>query len=69
MSKAWIKTEISTIAEQDIRIQPTPEFDGIILEFKEHCDDYLNGRLYLTRDLLNTLVAKMNEMMDYVEMK
>jgi hypothetical protein len=34
-NKVWIKTEITTHLEQDIRIQPTPEFDGIILEFKD----------------------------------
>jgi len=51
-NKVWIKTEITTHAEQDIRIQPTPEFDGIVLEFKESGDDYHNGRLYLDTESL-----------------
>ena len=68
MSKVWITTEITTNAEQDIIIQPTPEFDGIVLEFKESGDEhYRNGRLYLDKDMLNTLVTKMNEMMNYVK--
>ncbi len=67
-NKVWIKTEITTFAEQDIRIQPTPEFDGIVLEFKESGDrDYLNGRLYLNTESLEALIAKMRETMNYVK--
>jgi hypothetical protein len=67
-NKVWIKTEITTHAEQDIRIQPTPEFDGIVLEFKESGDrDYLNGRLYLNTESLEALIAKLRETMDYVK--
>jgi len=67
-SKVWIKTEITTQSEQDIRIQPTPEFDGIVLEFKESGErDYLNGRLYLNTESLEALIAKLRETMDYVK--
>jgi hypothetical protein len=66
-NKVWIKTEITTHAEQDIRIQPTPEFDGIVLEFKESGEDYHNGRLYLDIESLEALIAKMRETMDYVK--
>ena len=67
-SKVWIKTEITTHTEQDIRIQPTPEFDGIVLEFKESGErDYLNGRLYLNTESLEALIAKLRETMDYVK--
>jgi hypothetical protein len=66
-SKVWIKTEITTDAEQDIRIQPTPEFDGIVLEFKESCHDYHTGRLYLNTESMEALIAKMRETMDYVK--
>jgi hypothetical protein len=67
-SKVWIKTEITTHSEQDIRIQPTPEFDGIVLEFKESGErDYLNGRLYLNTESLEALIAKLRETMDYVK--
>lgn len=66
-NKVWIKTEITTHAEQDIRIQPTPEFDGIVLEFKEGGDADYNGRLYLDTESLEALIAKMRETMDYVK--
>jgi len=67
-NKVWIKTEITTHAEQDIRIQPTPEFDGIILEFKESAyEHYQNGQLYLDTESLEALIAKMRETMDYVK--
>jgi hypothetical protein len=67
-NKVWIKTEITTHAEQDIRIQPTPEFDGIVLEFKESGDEhYHNGMLYLDIESLEALIAKMRETMDYVK--
>jgi hypothetical protein len=66
-NKVWIKTEITTHLEQDIRIQPTPEFDGIVLEFKESAEDYHNGRLYLNTESLEALIAKLRETMDYVK--
>jgi hypothetical protein len=66
-NKVWIKTEITTHLEQDIRIQPTPEFDGITLEFKDADDDYYKGRLYLNTESLEALVAKLRETMDYVK--
>lgn len=66
-SKVWIKTEITTETRQDIRIQPTPEFDGIVLEFKEVQEDYHTGRLYLNQESMEALIAKMRETMEYVK--
>ena len=66
-SKVWIKTEITTENEQDIRIQPTPGFDGIVLEFKESNEDYHKGMLYLNTESMEALIAKMRETMDYVK--
>jgi len=66
-NKVWIKTEITTHLEQDIRIQPTPEFDGITLEFKDIDDTDYKGRLYLNTESLEALIAKMRETMDYVK--
>jgi len=66
-NKVWIKTEITTHAEQDIRIQPTPEFDGITLEFKDIDDTDYKGRLYLNTESLEALIAKLRETMDYVK--
>ena len=66
-NKVWIKTEITTHTEQDILIQPTPEFDGIVLEFKESDQDYHNGRLYLNTESMEAVIAKMRETMDYVK--
>lgn len=66
-NKVWIKTEITTHLEQDIRIQPTPEFDGITLEFKDVDDADYNGRLYLNTESLEALIAKLRETMDYVK--
>jgi hypothetical protein len=66
--KVWIKTEITTHHEQDVRVQPTPEFDGIILEFKETGEQhYHTGRLYLNTESMEALIAKMRETMDYVK--
>ena len=64
--KVWISTEVSTEFEQDIKIQPTPEFDGITIEFKEAGGEYRGNYLYLDRDTMAALVRKMQEMMDYV---
>jgi len=66
-NKVWIKTEITTHTEQDIRIQPTPEFDGITLEFKDVDDADYKTRLYLNTESLEALIAKLRETMDYVK--
>jgi len=66
-NKVWIKTEITTHLEQDIRIQPTPEFDGITLEFKDVDDSNYETRLYLNTESLEALIAKLRETMDYVK--
>ena len=64
--KVLISTEISTDSEQDIRVQPTPEFDGITIEFKEaDAPLYKGNTLYLDRDTMEILILKMRETMDY----
>ena len=64
-NKLWVSTEISTEFEQNIRVPPTPEFDGILVEFKEERDKYKGETLYLDRETMKVLIEKMNEMMDY----
>jgi hypothetical protein len=64
-SKIWTKTVIAT-EEQNVEIYPTEGFDGIIIETKELDDKTLNGRLYLSKDEMELLIIKMQEMMKYV---
>lgn len=66
-NKVWYKVVIAT-EEQDVTIRPTDQNDGIILETKE-ADGTGSPRLYLNRDEMECLIAKMREMMDYVQTK
>jgi len=65
-NKVWNQTVIAT-EEQNVRIYPTEEFDGIIVEIKELDDKTLNGMLYLNKDEMELLILKMVEMMNYVK--
>ena len=65
--KIWITTELHTEFEQNIRIQPTPEFDGVVLEIKESGLPDYNARLYLNVETMEAMIAKLREMMDYVK--
>jgi hypothetical protein len=65
--KIWITTELHTEFEQNIRIQPTPEFDGVVLEIKESNSTTYDLRLYLNVETLEAMIAKLREMMDYVK--
>lgn len=64
-NKVWHKTTIST-EEQTVEIYPTEQFDGIIVETKELDDKTGNSRLYLNRDEMELLIAKMQQMMNCI---
>ena len=64
-NKIWNKTFIAT-EEQNVEIYPTEGFDGIIVETRELDDKTLNGRLYLSKDEMELMIIKMQEMMKYV---
>lgn len=64
-NKVWNKTVIAT-EEQNVEIYPTEMFDGIIVEIYEVDDKTLNGRLYLSKDEMELMIIKMQEMMKYV---
>ena len=66
-NKVWYKVVIAT-EEQDVTIRPTDQNDGIIVETKEP-DGTGSPKLYLNRDEMMLLIAKMVEMMDYVTSK
>ena len=65
--KIWITTELYTEFEQNIRIQPTDTFDGVVLEIKESGSPTYDARLYLNAETLEAMIAKLREMMDYVK--
>lgn len=64
-NKVWHKTTIAT-EEQNVEIYPTETFDGIIVETKELDDKTGSPRLYLNKDEMELLIAKMQQMMHYV---
>lgn len=64
--KVWYKTEISLRAEQNVEIYPDEGYDGIVLEGKEiHGKE--SYRIYLDRNEMEFVIAKMKEMMDFTE--
>ena len=64
-NKIWNKTVIST-EEQNIEIYPTEIFDGIIVEVWDVHDPLFKSRLYLSKDEMEIMITKMQEMMKYV---
>ena len=64
-NKVWNKTVIAT-EDQNVEIYPTEMFDGIIVETRELDDKTLNGRLYLSKNEMELMIIKMQEMMKYV---
>lgn len=66
-NKVWYTIEIQT-EEQNITISPTTGFDRITVDTAE-LDGNGNPRLYLNRDEMECLIAKMREMMEYVQAK
>jgi hypothetical protein len=69
MKKVFKTIELSTDFEQNIRIYPTPEFDGIEVEFKEADDKYSSKTLYLDEATLQDFVTTLQEMMNYIKEK
>jgi hypothetical protein len=65
--KIWITTEIHTEFQQSIRIQPTESFDGVLLEIKESEYPTYETRLYLNAEILEAMIAKLRDMMEYVK--
>jgi hypothetical protein len=65
--KIWITTELYTEFGQNIRIQPTETFDGVLLEIKETDASTYDARLYLNAETLEAMIAKLREMMEYVK--
>ena len=66
--KVWYKVEISLSADQSVEIYPDDGYDGIVVKGKEieSKDSY---RIYLNRNEMELLIAKMREMMDFTENK
>ena len=64
--KVWKNVELFTNFEQDIRVSPTPQFDGIELSYKEAGDEKYPPTLYLDRKTMESLIVTLQEMMDYV---
>ena len=62
----WKKTELSTDFDQDIRITPTPEYDGVELTYKEAGVEKYPPTLYLDRKTMESLIVTLQEMMTYV---
>jgi hypothetical protein len=64
-NKVWNKTVIAT-EDQNVEIYPTEMFNGIIVEISELDDKTFNRRLYLSKDEMELMIIKMQEMMKYV---
>jgi hypothetical protein len=64
--KLWKIVELSTEFEQDIRISPTPEFDGLEIFFKEAGDSKWGHSLYMDKKTMEALISSLNEMMEYL---
>lgn len=69
MTKPWITTEIYTHAEQKILIQPTPEFDGIEVYFKDLTDSSCSNAQYINKEELPYIIEKLIDMMEYATKK
>lgn len=64
--KVWYKTEISLRAEQNIEIYPDEGYDGIVVKGKDiHTNN--SYHIYLDRNEMEFVIAKMKEMMDFTE--
>jgi hypothetical protein len=64
-NKVGNKTVIAT-EDQNVEIYPTEMFNGIIVEISELDDKTFNRRLYLSKDEMELMIIKMQEMMKYV---
>jgi hypothetical protein len=64
--KVWYKVEISLSTDQNVEIYPDEGYDGIVVKGKE-IDTNESYRIYLNRNEMELLIAKMKEMMDFTE--
>jgi hypothetical protein len=64
MANVWYKVQISLESQQDVSIQPDEGFDGIVVETVE-IDDKTKHRIYLNKQEMEFLIAKMQEVMNY----
>lgn len=62
--KVWYKVQISLESQQDVSIHPDDGFDGIVVETVE-IDDKTKHRIYLNKQEMEFLIAKMQEVMNY----
>ena len=67
--KNWIKTTITTEWDQNISIEPAPEFDGLSIQLSELDGSHKSLNLYISPKDLLLIVEKLQEMMDYVVKK
>ena len=68
--KTWKRTLINNHCEQELLIQPTPQFDGIELSFnniEEPSKD--SGIFYINKDELKVIIEELQSMMNYVNLK
>jgi hypothetical protein len=63
--KIYKEMIICTQEGQDIRIAPTPEFDGLELSYKESGDTKYLPNLFLSKEVLEELKKTLDQMMDY----
>ena len=67
--KNWIKMTITTEWEQNINIEPTPEFDGLNIWFSELDGTHKSPTLCISTGDLPIIIEKLQEMMDYAVKK
>lgn len=64
-NKVFKTVELSTEFQQDIKVSPTPEYDGIELTYRESGDAKYLPTLYLDQKTMSALIVTLQEMMDY----
>lgn len=65
--KPFVITIIAT-EEQNVTVMPNENQTGIIIETNELDNKTLNGRTYLTKTEAEVLIAKIQEMIKYLEL-
>lgn len=63
-NKIWYKVQVSLESQQDVSVYPDEGFDGIVVETVE-IDDKTKHRIYLNKEEMEMLIAKMQEVMNY----
>lgn len=67
MGKVFKTIEISTEFDQDIRVFPTPQWDGVEIEFKEADEKYKGITLYLDENTAQQLMDEISNMLNYIK--